>query len=148
MPQLGKQALSQFIRTGCQRQLALNLYPDNLTFRPERQALNMPYPQSPRPGLRQIQAAGDELAPAELHDPAQPCGAPSIVDNPHQTATNQTHYSAIQLHQVIQHAVPIRFLVEAEFPVGAAFQAALRITGYAAQFSLQYAELRPDIVAV
>ena len=38
---MSKQALSQFIRTGCQRQLALNLYPDNPTFRPERQALNM-----------------------------------------------------------------------------------------------------------
>ena len=37
--------------------------------------------------------------------------------------------------------------MEAEFPLGAAFQAALGITGYAAQFNLQYADLRPDIIA-
>jgi hypothetical protein len=148
MPQMSKQALSQFIRTGCQRQLALNLYPDNPTFRPERQALNMPYPQSPRPGLRQIQAAGDEWAAEKLHDLTQTFGAASIVGNPHKTATNQTHYRAIRLDQIIQHAVPIRFLVEAEFPVGAAFQTALGIAGHAAQFNLQYAELRPDIIAV
>ena len=37
MPQVGKQALGQFIRTNCLRQLALNLYPDNQTFRPDRQ---------------------------------------------------------------------------------------------------------------
>ncbi len=147
MPQISKQALSQFIRTGCQRQLALNLYPDNPTFRAERQALNMPYPQSPRPGLRQIQAAGDEWAAEKLHDLTETFGATSIVGNPHQSATNQTHYREIRLDQVIQHAVPIRFLVEAEFPVGSAFQAALGITGYAAQFNLQYAHLRPDIIA-
>lgn len=148
MPQLGKQALSQFIRSGCQRQLALNLYPDNATFSPERQALNMPYPQSPRPGLRQIQEAGDEWAAEKLHDLTQTFGAASVLGNPHQTATNQTHYRAIRLDQLIPHAVPIRFLVEAEFPIGAVFQAALGITGYASQFNLQYAELRPDIIAV
>src|SRR5207253_1249217 len=35
-----------------------------------------------------------------------------------------------------------------EFPVGAAFQVALGIDGYAAQLNLQYADLRPDIIAV
>src|SRR5437879_2597834 len=120
MPQISKQALSQFIRTGCQRQLIFNLHPDNPTFRPERQALGMPYPQSPRPGLRQIQAAGDEWAAEKLHDLTQTFGATAIVGNPHQTATNQTHYRAISLNQVIPHATPIRFLVEAEFSVGAA----------------------------
>jgi hypothetical protein len=148
MPQISKQALSQFIRTGCQRQLALNLYPDNPTFRPDRQALGMPYPQSPRPGLRQIQAAGDEWAAEKLHDLTQTFGGASIVGNAHQTPTNQTHYRAIGLDQVIGLALPIRFLVEAEFPVGAAFQGALGIAGYGAQFNLQYAELRPDIIAV
>jgi DNA replication ATP-dependent helicase Dna2 len=148
MPQISKQALSQFIRTGCQRQLALNLYPDNATFRPERQALGMPYPQSPRPGLQQIQAAGDEWAAEKLHDLTQTFGGTSIVGNPHQTSANQTHYRPIGLDQVIALALPIRFLVEAEFPVGAAFQAALGIAGYGAQFNLQYAELRPDIIAV
>jgi DNA replication ATP-dependent helicase Dna2 len=148
MPQLGKQALSQFIRSGCQRQLALNLYPDNVAFLPERQALNMPYPQSPRPGLRQIQAAGDEWAAEKLHDLTQTFGAASVLGHPHQTPTNQTHYRPIRLDQLVPQAVPIRFLVEAEFPIGASFQTALGITGYSAQFNLQYADLRPDIIAV
>lgn len=148
MPQISKQALSQFIRTGCQRQLVLNLHPDNPAFRPERQALGMPYPQSPRPGLRQIQAAGDEWAAEKLHDLTQTFGATAIIGNPHQTATNQTHYRAISLNQVIPHATPIRFLVEAEFSVGAAFQNALGISGFLTQFNLRYADLRPDIIAV
>ncbi len=148
MPQLSKQALSQFIRTGCQRQLALNLYPDTTAFQAERQALNMPYPQSPRPGLRQIQAAGDEWAAEKLHDLTQTFGAASLLGNPHQTPTNQTHYRPIRLDQLIPHAAPIRFLVEAEFSVGAAFQTALGITAYPAQFNLQYADLRPDIIVV
>src|SRR5436305_13422614 len=122
---MSKQALSQFIRTGCQRQLALNLYPDNPTFRPERQALNMPYPQSPRPGLRQIQAAGDEWAAEKLHDLTQTFGATSVVGNADQTATNHTHYRAIGLDQVIEHAVPVGLLVQAAAPVAAAFAAAL-----------------------
>ena len=33
MPQINKQALAQYIRTGCARQLALNLRPDNARFR-------------------------------------------------------------------------------------------------------------------
>ena len=148
MPQLSKQALSQYIRTGCHRQLALYLYPDNEAFRPERQALGMPYPQSPRPGLRQIQAAGDEWAAEKLHDLTQTFGANAVVGNPYQTPTNQTRYGAIRLDHVIQHATPIRFLVEAEFPIGAAFQMALGIGNLTTQFNLQYSDLRPDIIAV
>ena len=36
MPQVNKQALSQFIRSGCQRQLALNLFPDTAAYKAER----------------------------------------------------------------------------------------------------------------
>ena len=42
MPQITKRVLSQFIGSGCERQLALELYPDNATFRPERQAHGIP----------------------------------------------------------------------------------------------------------
>lgn len=148
MPQLGKKSLSQYIRTGCLRQLALDLFPDNQTYRPERQAQTMPHPQSPRPGLRQVQAAGDEWAEEKLHDLTQTFGQPAVLGDRRTTPTNHTRYEPVQLAAYIQTAVPIQFIVEAEFPMGAAFQAALSITGHAARFSLHYSELRPDIIAV
>src|SRR3954451_13424728 len=101
MPQMSKQVLSQYIRTGCERQLALNLRPDNATFGPERQALGMPYPQSPRPGLRQIQQAGEEWQAEKLHDLTQTFGAGAIVGTPYTTPANQTRYHTTQLRQAL-----------------------------------------------
>jgi hypothetical protein len=128
--------------------LALNLYPDNAHFRAERVALGMPYPQSPRPGLRQIQAAGDEWAEEKLHDLTQTFGAAALVGNPYVTPTNRTVYRPVALRGILPHASPIEFLIETEFPVGAAFQTALGIDSYPTTFGLQYSQLRPDIVAV
>jgi DNA replication ATP-dependent helicase Dna2 len=148
MPQVGKQALGQFIRTNCLRQLVLNLYPDNPTFRPDRQALGMPYPQSPRPGLRQIQRAGEEWQAEKLNDLTQTFGLGAIIGTPYTTPANQFRYRATPLGQALANANPICFLVEAEYGVGPAFQAALGIQGHVAQLNLQYADLRPDVVAV
>lgn len=148
MPQVGKQALSQFIRTNCLRQLALNLYPDNRTFRPDRQKLGMPYPQSPRPGLRQIQRAGEEWQEEKLHDLTETFGADTIIGSPYRTPSNQTRYRPTPLEQVLDGANPISFLVEAEYSVGPVFQAALGISSHSTQFRLGYADLRPDMIAV
>lgn len=148
MPQIGKKSLSQYIRTGCMRQLALDLFPDNQTFRPERVANGMPHPQSPRPGLRQIQAAGDEWAAEKLHDLTQTFGQPSLLGDRRITPTNQTRYEPVPVGPHVRAAVPIQFIIEAEFPMGAAFQAALGIAGHAARFALHYSDLRPDIIAV
>jgi DNA replication ATP-dependent helicase Dna2 len=148
MPQVGKQALGQFIRTNCLRQLSLNLYPDNPTFRPDRRALGMPYPQSPRPGLRQIQAAGQEWQEEKLEDLTQTFGVGAIIGDSFTTQTNQTRYRPTPLAQALAGATPVCFLVEAEYLVGAAFQAALGIQGHGALFNLVYADLRPDVIAV
>jgi len=148
MPQLTKQALSQYIRSGCLRQLALNLYPDNGTYRIARDSLGMPYPQSPRPGLRQIQAAGDEWAEEKLHDLSQTFGSAALVGDPRLTPSNQTRFQPYPLEQAIPRAIPIRFLVECDFEVGLSFQAAMGIDQYEAQFGLEYTRLRPDIVVV
>ena len=148
MPQIGKQALGQFIRTNCLRQLALNLYPDNPTFRPDRQALGMPYPQSPRPGLRQIQRAGEEWQEEKLDDLTQTFGAEVIIGSPYTTPSNQTRYRPTPLGQALRGGNPICFLVEAEYSVGPAFQAALGILAHGTHFNLGYAEMRPDVIAV
>jgi len=47
MPQVGKEALSQFIRTECLRLLRLNLSPDAQAFQQERTAAGMPPVQPP-----------------------------------------------------------------------------------------------------
>jgi DNA replication ATP-dependent helicase Dna2 len=148
MPQMSKQVLSQYIRTGCERQLALNLRPDNQAFAAERQALGMPYPQSPRPGLRQIQLEGEEWQAEKLHDLTQTFGPGAIVGSPYVTPANQTRYNPIPLQQALAQAQPVRFLVEAEFDVGAAFQQALGLVLLVAKFNLVYARVRPDIIAV
>ena len=148
MPQVSKQALSQFIRTGCDRQLALNLRPDTPAFRPERISLGMPYPQSPRPGLRQIQAAGEEWQAEKLDDLTQTFGPTAIVGTPHTTPGNQVRYQPTPLEQAIGSVTPIQFLVETEFTIGAAFQAAIAISSHLTHFNLRYANVRPDIIAV
>src|SRR6266576_1988720 len=99
MPQITKQALSQFIRSGCERQLSLSLYPDNTTFRPERQALTMPDPQPPRPGIAQVREAGDEWQAEKLHDLTQTFGPGAIVGDPTTNASCQVRYNPIDLRQ-------------------------------------------------
>ena len=148
MPQVGKQTLGQFIRTNCLRQLAFNLYPDNPKFRSDRKKLQMPYPQSPRPGLRQIQQAGEEWQEEKLNDLTQTFGVEAIIGSPYTTHSNHTRYRPTPLGQALAGGNPICFMVEAEFPVGPAFQAAIGIQRHNTQFNLVYAELRPDVIAV
>ena len=118
MPQIGKQSLAQFIRTGCLRQLALELFPDNRTFRPDREARGMPDPQSPRPGLRQVQVVGDEWAEEKLHDLTRTFGPDAVRGDRRVTPTGHTRYEPVDLGRLIANAVPLRFLIEAEFSMG------------------------------
>ena len=150
MPQIGKQALSQYIRTNCMRQLALNLYPDNPTFRPDRTRLGMPYPQSPRPGLRQIQETGEEWQADKLHDLTQTFGQASVIGDSYTTRANQVRFRPVALDQHLPAAGAPSFIVEGEFTIaaGGAFENALNIVGYRAQFNLDFARLRPDLVEV
>ena len=150
MPQINKQALSQFIRTNCKRQLALNLYPDNTRFRPDRQALGMPYPQSPRPGLRQIQAAGEDWQAEKLDDLTQTFGPASMVGNPYKTPANKVRYRPTRIGQCLSSAAPNSFIVEGEFTIdaGGAFETALDIVAHRTRLQLDYASLRPDVIEV
>ena len=150
MPQISKMALSQYIRSNCVRQLALNLYPDNDRFRRDRQALGMPYPQSPRPGLRQIQAAGEDWQAEKLNDLTQAFGLSSVVGDSYRTPENQIRYRRIELGQNLPGSRAPCFIVEAEFTVDAngSFELALGICGHRAQYQLEYARLRPDIIEV
>jgi DNA replication ATP-dependent helicase Dna2 len=148
MPRLTKEALSQYIRTECKRQLRLCLSPDNSQYRAERAAQNMPPPQPPRPGLEQIVQAGEEWQAAKLHDLTETFGARAMVGDPYIHPSGQTRYHPVQLDMALARAGPDQFLVEAQYEVGPAFQSALGITRHRTQFDLEYAEARPDIIQV
>lgn len=148
MPRLTKEALSQYIRTDCQRQLRLYLSPDNSQYRPERFAQNMPPPQPPRPGLEQIVQAGEEWEASVLHTLTQTFSSANIIGNAHQHQSGQTRYNPVPLQTALPNAPANSFLIEAQYQVEATFQAALGIANYQQQFNLDYAEVRPDIIQV
>lgn len=147
-PVVGKHTLSQFIRTNCLRQLAFNLFPDNQDYAQKRNQLQMPYPQSPRPGLRQVQKAGDDWQAEKLHDLTQTFGVSSIIGSPYTLPSGQVRYKTIQLIQHLPTAAPTRFVVEATFDLGVSFRQAQGIANHSTQYGLQYGELRPDIIEV
>ena len=150
MPQISKHALSQYIRTNCMRQLALNLYPDNAKFHQDRHRLRMPYPQSPRPGLREFQTAGEDWQAEKLHDLATTFGQAPIVGDRHTTRENKIRFRSIPLDQHLPGTAALSFIVEGEFTVdaGGAYETALDIAGHRSQFQLDYSHLRPDIIEV
>jgi hypothetical protein len=148
VPKLDKEALSQYIRTECQRQLRLNLSPHSGKYKAERQALGMPDPQPPRPGLEQITQAGEEWQAAKLNDLACTFGPGAVVGQTQPSASGQSVYQAVPLATVLPSASAGQFLVEAEYDVGKAFSTALGIAGFQHQPPLDYAEVRPDIIEV
>ena len=89
MPQVNKQALSQYIRSKCERQLALNLFPDTRAYQAERAQYGMPYAQSPRPGLQHIRAAGEDWQAEKLHDLSQTFGNAAVAGNPRPNVRNE-----------------------------------------------------------
>src|SRR5688500_9359673 len=118
MPRVDKEALSRFIRTECRRQLRLELSPDTAAFRPEREAADMPPPQKPRPGLEQFTQAGEAWQAAKLDDLTRTFGEPAVVGNRKPGADGKCEYRTAQLGDLLPHAAPSTFLVEAEFEIG------------------------------
>ena len=147
MPYLNKQALSQFLRTNCDRQLRFNLSPDNATYRAEREANGIPDVQPPRPGLQQFRQAGEEWE-AEVLDTLSQCFSDCVIGNYYQTSSGQTRYRPQKLIDVLPDATPGTFLVEMQFEVGDTFEQAIGIDDYRVEYSLAYARVRPDILVV
>jgi hypothetical protein len=158
MPQLSKKIISQYFRTECQRQLRLDLAPDNQTYRHERIAEGMPDPEPPRPGLENITQLGESWQAKKLHDLHQAFNQvmeqthqiPAIIGDSFVHTSGQTRFRSIDLAAGLRTAQPLQFLVEAEYAIslGSAFEAALGIAPYRGQFHLNYASVRPDIIQV
>lgn len=147
MPYLTKDALSQYIRTECKKQLRLYLSPSPRCDA-ERTAERMPAAQPPRPGLEQFTQAGEEWQAQKMNDLTVTFGASAIEGTPYRHATGQTRYRETPLNALLPRATAHRFLAEAQFPIGPTFERALGIDGYRTRFSLGYAEVRPDLIQV
>ena len=148
MPQLGKEALSQFIRTECFRLLRLNLSPDIQAFQNERTAAGMPPVQPPRPGLEYLAQAGEEWQAEKIEDLSNTFGTTVVIGDRYTNSAGHERFREIDLINYLPTAPQGSFLVEAEFDVGAAFENALGISGYRQTYGLVYSRLRPDLIEV
>jgi len=146
--QFGKEALSKYISTDCKKAFAAYLRPHKAEFMGARQALGIPEPQTPRPGLVAITEEGRQWEAEKVADLAGTLGADHVVGMPRPHASGQTRYGGLPLAQALAQAAPSRFLVEAEYAVGLTFQQALAIAHYGQQFGLTYAGVRPDLIQV
>jgi DNA replication ATP-dependent helicase/nuclease Dna2 len=148
MPYFTKEVLSQYIRTECRRQMRLYLSPDKAAYRSERAAQRMPPPQPPRPGLEYRTQEGERWQAEKLRDLVETFGSTTVIGSPYAYSADQTRYRRVELENALRQAEPNRFLIEAEYNIGPAFEAALGISEYRAQFNLGYAAVRPDIIEI
>src|SRR6266849_1364230 len=149
MPHLAKKTLSQFIRTGCMRQLRLNLSPDTREFADERAAAQMPPKQPPRPGLEQFTQAGEEWQCQKMHELVETFGEGCVLGEVRRNPEGMyTFGRRTDLRMALTQAVPHRFIVEPVYRVTAAFQNAMNIGGYTHEFGLTYGELLPDLLQI
>jgi DNA replication ATP-dependent helicase Dna2 len=150
MPLVTKNALSQFIRTECKRQLRLNLSPPDQDHRDERAAAGMPPPQPPRPGLEQFTQAGEEWEALKLNDLNKTFGSTVILGKPVPQPNGLVRYAETPLDELVSRAVPHVFLAEAQFTIepGSVFERALGIEALRQSLGVAYAALRPDLLQV
>lgn len=148
MPYLSKQAISTYFRTECKRQLRLTLSPDNQRFAHERNDLGMPPKQPARPGLEQLAQAGEEWERKVLQDLVVVFGENRVCGDQRDDSRGMPKFYATSLSNIINHVTPPCFIVEAQYEITSSFEDALGIQQYRDDFSLNYAEVRPDIIQV
>src|SRR6266540_620930 len=155
MPLLSKQVISNYLRSDCQRRLRLDLHPDithllpdGQTAQQERQQTGMPPRNVSRPGLAALAAAGEEWEEAKINDLVQTFGLPALIGDSQRTPAGTYRFSGVPLAGLIAQAAPGRFIVQAQFDAGAAFQNALGIQHLQTAHNLGYRELRPDLIQI
>jgi DNA replication ATP-dependent helicase Dna2 len=143
LPSLDKDALSKYVRTDCKRQLRLYLAKSD-----ERGPQGMPEPQDPRPGIAEVTKAGHEWQAEKVTDLENVFGKTAVVSKPRVTPSG-VRFDPIPLDATLRQTIAGGiFIVEGEFTVGPAFEHALGIVTHRAQFNLEYAGLRPDLLEV
>lgn len=144
MPLLKKQAVSQFIRRGCQRQLRFLLHPNTNDYRDEREELGLPDPNPPRPGLELVAEAGREWEAEKVGDLIDAFGRERVIAEEYITESGERRYRGIELEEVLSDVQTGQFVVEAGFPVTSVFVDAHGLD----DIDLDFAGLRPDLILV
>lgn len=147
MPRFSKELLSQYLRTGCERQLRLSLYPDTLAYRAQREAERMPREFKDRYALAQITQAGVTYQEAKVRDLETAFTGANLVgeQDPHTGV-----YEKALLASLIGRARPNTFLIEAEFEITDTFRATIGVDGITDLVgeALTFACVRPDVIEV
>ncbi len=107
MPSLKKKVLSLFLRTGCYRQLSLNLHSD-----PERRERSMPPRQTARAGLGLVGAAGYEWQDEKVSELDRVFGADNVHINSKKRGNRP---EGLDLEEVLSKLEPFQFVVEARY---------------------------------
>jgi DNA replication ATP-dependent helicase Dna2 len=107
MPILKKKALSLYFRSGCQRQLALNLYSDK-----ELEDNGMPKRQTARAGLGLVGTAGYEWQDEKVSELADLFGSDAVHISPVKIGNRP---GPIQVADVLPRVTPYQFIVEGHY---------------------------------
>ncbi len=98
--------------------------------------------------MDQFKRAGDKWQAEKIADLAQTFGQASVIGTGRRTPSGALRYTATGLQTLLGQAAANRFLAEAEFQIGPAFEKALGLGGYHAQFGLSFGAVRPDLIQV
>jgi hypothetical protein len=147
MPKLTKQAISQFIRTECLRQLRLNLSRTEQDAG-QRQLEELPPKQQPRPGLQLIREQGHAWQAEKVGDLIDAFGWGRVLGNVKRNDEGEVEYHRVNLGDYTQEIYPGSFLTEAKFEVTKSFAELIGVEEYEAEFHLSYGPLVPDIIEI
>lgn len=148
MPQIRKEAISQFMRTKCQRQLFLNLYPFTDHFREFREQNNLPNKYQKRPGMNLITEEGDRWQNEKVGDLEESFGNANIFCNKGRNPSGEVKYSPIKLHEILPTCHSGSFIIEGEFDVGSNFIDSMGLSTMVESNEISFSKLRPDIIEI
>jgi len=143
MPSLKKKAISLYLRTGCQRQLLLNLYGDK-----ERRELEMPPRQTARAGAGYAGQLGYDWQDQKVSELDVVFGAEHVHVNPKREGRRP---GTLELGDVLPHVGPYQFVVEGRYdPDTDTFKDAIGIGALRDQHEaeLGVSNAFPDVVQV
>ena len=143
MPALQKKVLSLYLRTGCRRQLALNLYSDA-----ERRANGMPERQQARAGLGLVGRLGYEWQDEKVSELADVFGRDAVHVSPVQQGNRP---APTPLADVLPRLQPYQFVVECKYdPATPTFKEAVGLAGLTdlAGRPLDIGATQPDLIQV
>jgi DNA replication ATP-dependent helicase Dna2 len=136
---IGKKALSGYLRSGCDRRLALTVASDA-----ERQAKTMPPEQDPRPGLPAITKAGVEWEKAKLGELEAACSKAVVASKSASGAYNDIDLAQSLATGARKHTPAAGvWLFQPQYAMTPTYLAAV---GCKLPPGTEFADLRPDVI--